>query len=121
LKSADTEAEYQQRSGYFYVNVTGTGDEIPIYDPPTVATADIPQKIDWVAAGATTTVKSQGRCGCSWSTAVCGAIEGCVIENKSPQGFLFYCLFWYCFICVLFSFIVIVNTRFALSSPSYID
>ena len=67
------------------MNVTDTGDEIPIYDPPTVATADIPQKIDWVAAGATTPVKSQGRCGCSWSTAVCGAIEGYVIEIEKPR------------------------------------
>jgi len=74
--SADSEAEYQQRSGYFYVNVTGTGDEIPTYDPPTVATADIPKNIDWVAAGAITPVKEQGRCGCSWTLGVCGAIEG---------------------------------------------
>ena len=74
--SADSEAEYQQRSGYFYVNVTGTSDEIPAYDPPTIATADIPKNIDWVAAGAITPVKEQGRCGCSWTLGVCGAIEG---------------------------------------------
>ena len=74
--SADTEAEYLERSGFFYVDVIGTGDELPAYDPPTVAAADIPKSIDWVAAGAVTPIKDQGRCGCSWATGVCGAIEG---------------------------------------------
>jgi len=74
--SADTEVEYQQRSGYFYVNISGTTDELPAFDPPTVADADIPMNIDWVAVGAITSVKNQARCGCSWAIGVCGAIEG---------------------------------------------
>ena len=74
--SADTEVEYKQRSGYFYVDLTGTTDELPAFDPPTVATADIPMSKDWVAAGVVTSVKNQGRCGCSWAMGVCGAIEG---------------------------------------------
>jgi len=74
--SADSPEEYRQRSGYFYVNLSGTVDEIPIFDPPTVASADIYETVDWTTAGAVTSVKNQGRCGCSWAVGVCGAIEG---------------------------------------------
>eukprot|EP00535_Pseudo-nitzschia_heimii_P001296 CAMPEP_0197179908 /NCGR_PEP_ID=MMETSP1423-20130617/4706_1 /TAXON_ID=476441 /ORGANISM="Pseudo-nitzschia heimii, Strain UNC1101" /LENGTH=379 /DNA_ID=CAMNT_0042629897 /DNA_START=153 /DNA_END=1289 /DNA_ORIENTATION=+ len=74
--SADTEAEYQQRSGYVYVNVSGTIDELKSFNPPIVAAADIPLHVDWVAAGAVRSVKNQGRCGCSWAIGICGAIEG---------------------------------------------
>lgn len=76
--SADSELEFQQRSGYFYVNVTGTSDEIPTFVPPTVAAADIPKSIDWLQSGAVTPVKEQFRCGCSWAIGVGGAIEGAV-------------------------------------------
>eukprot|EP00536_Pseudo-nitzschia_multiseries_P013072 jgi/Psemu1/210496/e_gw1.536.33.1 len=42
----------------------------------TWATADIPKTVDWVAVGAVTPVKDQGRCASSWAIGVCGAIEG---------------------------------------------
>ena len=74
--SADGELEYQQRSGYFYVNISGTQDELPVFDPMTWAAADIPKYADWIAKGAVTPVMDQGRCGSSWAIGICGAIEG---------------------------------------------
>ena len=74
--SADTPVEYEQRSGYFYVNTSGTNDELSVFVAPTVANADLAPSIDWVADGAVTAVKNQGRCACSWAVGVCGAIEG---------------------------------------------
>jgi len=79
--SADAELEYEQRSGYFYVNISGTRDELPVFDPMTWAAADIPKHVDWVAKGAVTPVADQGRCGSSWAIGVCGAIEGAAFLN----------------------------------------
>jgi C1A family cysteine protease len=76
--SADGDQDYLHRSGYFHVNLTGTPDEeqLQIFLPPTVAAADIADKVDWVLEGAVTSVKDQGRCGCCWAVSLCGAIEG---------------------------------------------
>lgn len=76
--SADSDQDYLDRSGYFYVNLTGTPDEeqLQTFLPPTVAAADIADKVDWVVKGAVTSVKDQGRCGCCWAVSLCGAVEG---------------------------------------------
>jgi hypothetical protein len=49
--SADTEEEYIHRSGYFYVNLTEIDAELPNYDARTIASADLPDKVDWVEKG----------------------------------------------------------------------
>ena len=49
--SVDTEEEYVFRSGYFYVNLTEIGADVPQYNARTIASADLPNKIDWVEKG----------------------------------------------------------------------
>mmetsp|Transcript_6230 Transcript_6230/g.17744 ORF Transcript_6230/g.17744 Transcript_6230/m.17744 type:complete len:471 (-) Transcript_6230:225-1637(-) len=88
--SADTETEYLQRSGYFYADFNGTDYALPFFDPMTWANADIPNNVDWVAAGAVTPVKDQGRCASSWAIGICGAVEGAAFLNdgyKKSLGF----------------------------------
>lgn len=37
---------------------------------------ELPDKVDWSERKAVTNVKNQGQCGCCWSVAVAGALEG---------------------------------------------
>jgi hypothetical protein len=62
--SADTEDDYKGRSGYFYVNVTGTEDELPKFVPKgerarhlqlDATDVAVPDRVDWVDEGGTKT------------------------------------------------------------------
>mmetsp|Transcript_62753 Transcript_62753/g.152793 ORF Transcript_62753/g.152793 Transcript_62753/m.152793 type:complete len:534 (-) Transcript_62753:156-1757(-) len=92
--SADTAEDYKARSGYRFVNVTGTPDELPRRFPTVSSSASgtssgtgngIPDRIDWVELGGSTSVKDQGRCGSCWAVSLSGAIEGAAFANNGYQ------------------------------------
>jgi C1A family cysteine protease len=89
--SADSAEEFKQRSGYLFQDVQGTEDELPMVQSPSEdSLASLPASIDWVAEGAVTSVKDQGRCGCCWSVSLAGAIEGSAfIQNGYLQSVSF--------------------------------
>lgn len=91
--SLDGPGDQKDRTGYKYVDVTGTSDALP---PITVQSSntdstqtDVPlvlDRIDWVEEGAVTYVKNQGRCGCCWAVSIVGVLEGHAAVNAIKQG-----------------------------------
>lgn len=80
--SADTEEDLKAKTGYRYIE--GSEDMLEEQQPIVGSTGSsgIPSKRDWVAEGAVTSVKDQGRCGCCWGISVAGAIEGAAAINS---------------------------------------
>ena len=82
--SFDTPEDEQDRAGFVYDE-----NPDPRYFPTTVSVFDgveevfneleglepLPSEVDWTKKGGVTFVKDQGRCGCCWATAVCGAVS----------------------------------------------
>lgn len=87
--SLDGEGDQKDRTGYTYVNVTGTEDElspITVQSTGTQTNAPLVDRIDWVEEGAVTYVKNQGRCGCCWAVSIVGVLEGHAAVNAIKRG-----------------------------------
>jgi len=56
--------------------VSANGTETSVTSPRHLLPTDLPDEIDWVAAGAVSPVRNQGTCGSCWSFSAVEALEG---------------------------------------------
>jgi hypothetical protein len=89
--SLDGPGDQKDRTGYRYVDVTGTDDELPrvtVQSASTGTETDAPllDRIDWVEIGAVTSVKNQKRCGCCWAVSIVGVLEGHAAISAMEKG-----------------------------------
>lgn len=73
--SADSAEDLKQRTGL--LPDLGKDDAFAddAFEPVIVKSGGIPSSTDWVAQGAVTSVKDQGRCGCCWAVTAAGTLN----------------------------------------------